>query len=336
MDLFGTHSIGSPALWLGFVGLVVAMLAIDLGVFHRKAHEVSLREAATWTVVWVTLSGLFAAAVHRWFGPEHALQFVTGYVIEKALSVDNVFVFVVIFSAFSVPPRLQHRVLFWGVLGALVLRAAFVFAGSALLSRFHFAIYVFGAVLVVTGIKLFRQKEEDIHPERSPLVRLFQRLVPMTHRLEGARFLVREGGRWVATPLLLALVAIEFTDVVFAVDSIPAIFAVTRDPFIVITSNLFAILGLRSMYFVLAGAVTKFRYLKVGLSLVLVFVGTKMVLSDAVEVPIVLSLAVIAGILGVAVAVSLLRPPGGGKRGASGAPRDGGHRRGDSVAASAP
>jgi tellurite resistance protein TerC len=314
MNVPGTHTIGSPALWLGFVALVVAMLAIDLGVFHRKAHEVTLREAAAWSVVWVALSGLFAGAVHRWFGPELALEFVTAYVVEKALSVDNIFVFVVIFAAFAVPPRLQHRVLFWGVLGALGMRAAFIFAGSALLQRFHATMYVFGGILLVTGIKLLLQKEEEVHPENNPLVRLFQRVVPMTHRYEGASFLARDGGRRVATPLLLTLVAVEATDLIFAVDSIPAVFAITRDPFIVFTSNIFAILGLRSMYFLLAGVVTKFHYLKVGLSFVLVFVGAKMVLVDVVKLPIAASLLAIVSILGVSIVASLLRPAARGVR----------------------
>jgi tellurite resistance protein TerC len=314
VNILDTHTIGSPALWLGLVAFVVAMLAIDLGVFHRRAHEVTLREAAAWSIVWVALSGLFAGAVHRWFGPELAVQFVTAYVVEKALSVDNVFVFVVIFAAFSVPPRLQHRVLFWGVLGALAMRAAFIFAGSALLQRFHATMYVFGGILLLTGIKLLLQKEEDVHPESNPLVRLFQRVVPMTHRYEGASFVVRDGGRRVATPLLLTLVAVEATDLIFAVDSIPAVFAITRDPFIVFTSNIFAILGLRSMYFLLAGVVTKFRYLKVGLSFVLVFVGAKMVLVDVVKLPVEASLLAIASILGVSVVASLVRPAASGVR----------------------
>jgi tellurite resistance protein TerC len=261
----------------------------------------------------VALALLFNAGVYAWFGPERGLEFTTGYLIEKALAVDNIFVFVVIFSTFAVPAAYQHRVLFWGVLGALVLRAAFIFAGGAFLQRFHWAIYVFGAILAVTGIKLLLQREQEIHPERNPLVRLFRRLVPVTTEYHGDRFTVVRAGRRYATPLLLALVAVEVTDLVFAVDSIPAIFAVTTDPFIVFTSNIFAILGLRSMYFLLAGVITRFVYLKVGLSIVLVFVGAKMLLMDVVKVPIGASLGIISAILTVSVIASLVRPPAAGR-----------------------
>ncbi len=302
-------TIGSPLLWAGFLAFVLAMLAVDLGVFHRKAHAVSLKEAGLWSAVWVALAGLFALAVHAWFGPQRALEFTTGYLIEKALAVDNIFVFVVVFAAFGIPALYQHRVLLWGVLGALVMRAAFILAGGAFLQRFHWAIYVFGGVLVLTGVKLLLQRNQELHPERNPAVRFFQRIMPVTHELHGDHFTVRQGGRRFATPLLLALVAIEVTDVIFAVDSIPAIFAVTRDPFIVFTSNIFAILGLRSMYFLLAGIVHRFVYLKIGLSFVLVFVGAKMLLVDVFKVPILVSLAVIAGILAASIVASLLRRP---------------------------
>ena len=303
------ESIDCPVLWLGFVAFVLAMLAVDLGLFHRKSHEVSVKEAAIWSGVWIALAVVFNGGVYVWFGADRALEFAAGYLIEKALAVDNIFVFVVIFGTFAVPAAYQHRVLFWGVLGALVMRAAFIFAGSALLARFHWAIYVFGGILVVTGVKLLLQRHHEVHPERNPIVRGLQRVFPVTSGYEGDRFTVRREGRRFATPLLLALVAVEITDVVFAVDSIPAIFAVTMDPFIVFTSNVFAILGLRSLYFVLAGIIRKFVYLKIGLAIVLLFVGAKMSLLDVVKVPIAISLAVIAAILGVSVLASLAKRP---------------------------
>jgi tellurite resistance protein TerC len=302
------ETIGSPLLWIGFLVFVLAMLAVDLGVFHRKAHEVSLKEAGIWSAVWVALSAVFAAGVYGFYGGQKALEFTTGYLIEKALAVDNIFVFVVIFTTFGIPALYQHRVLFWGILGALVMRAAFILAGGAFLARFHWAIYVFGGILALTGLKLLVQRNQEVHPERNPVVRAFQRFFPVTPRLAGEHFLVKQGGRWFATPLLLALVAVEVTDLIFAVDSIPAIFAITLDPFIVFTSNIFAILGLRSMYFLLAGIIHRFVYLKVGLSFVLMFVGAKMLLVDVYKVPIGASLAIIAAILGVSVVASLLRP----------------------------
>jgi tellurite resistance protein TerC len=302
------HSIGSPLLWVGFLVFVLGMLALDLGVFHKKAHTISLKEAGAWSAVWVSLAALFNIGLYAWFGSERALEFTTGYLLEKALAVDNIFVFVVIFAAFAIPAVDQHRVLFWGVLGALLMRAAFIVLGAALLQRFHFTIYVFGGLLAVTGIKLLLQKEQEIHPERNIAVRLFKKILPVTHELHGHHFTVVKGGKRLATPLLLALVAVEVSDVIFAVDSIPAIFAVTTDPFIVFTSNIFAILGLRSMYFLLAGIITKFHYLKVGLSVVLIFVGAKMLLMDVYKLPIVVSLGAIAGILGASVAASLLWP----------------------------
>src|SRR5437868_6673360 len=307
MELFGMETVGSPALWLGFIVLVLGMLALDLGVFHRKPHAVSLKEAGVWSAVWVGFAALFATAVYAWFGPERALEFTTGYLIEKALAIDNIFVFVVIFATFGVAAAYQHRVLFWGIIGALIMRAAFILAGGAFLQRFHWAIYVFGGLLIVTGAKLFADRNKQPHPEKNPVVRAFQRFFPVKSDARAGRFTVVEGGRRFATPLLVALITVEVTDVVFAVDSIPAIFAVTSDPFIVFTSNIFAILGMRSLYFLLAGVVTKFRYLTVGLSLVLVFVGAKMVLADVYELPVVASLAVIAAILAAAVIASLLR-----------------------------
>jgi tellurite resistance protein TerC len=308
------ETIGSPALWAGFIAFVIGMLAIDLGVFHRKAHEVSLKESALWSAVWVALAVIFNLGVYLWFGSERGLEFTAGYLIEKALAVDNIFVFVVIFTAFGVPALYQHRVLFWGVLGALVMRAAFILAGGAFLQRFHWAIYVFGGILAITGVKLLVQRHHEVHPERNPIVKLFRRFIPVTHEPAGARFTVLRDGRRYATPLLLALVAVEVSDLIFAVDSIPAIFAVTSDPFIVFTSNIFAILGLRSLYFLLAGVITRFAYLKVGLSVVLIFVGAKMLLMDIYKVPIGASLAIIAGILGLSVLVSLLKARGAESR----------------------
>jgi tellurite resistance protein TerC len=303
------ESIGSPVLWAGFIAFVLAMLAIDLGVFHKKAHEVSLKEAGIWSAVWVALALVFNVGVYYWFGPQRALEFTTGYLIEKALAVDNIFVFVVIFTTFGVPALYQHRVLFWGVLGALVMRAAFIVLGGAFLQRFHWAIYVFGAILAITGVKLLLQRNRELHPERNPVVRAFQKLFPMTTDFAGGKFTIVRNGRRLATPLLLALVAVEVTDLIFAVDSIPAIFAITSDPFIVFTSNIFAILGLRSLYFLLAGIITKFAYLKVGLSLVLIFVGAKMLLMDLYKIPIAASLGIIAAILTLSIVVSLLRAP---------------------------
>jgi tellurite resistance protein TerC len=296
-------------LWIGFTAFVLAMLVLDLSVFHRRAHDVRMREALIWTGVWIGMALLFNLGVYRWFGAKTGLEFLTGYLIEKALSVDNIFVFLVIFSYFRVPGALQHRVLFWGILGALVTRAIFIWLGAALLHRFHWVVYLFGAFLVFTGIKLLLQGESEVHPERNPVLRLFARLVPSVSDYRGARFSVVEAGRRYATPLLTVLVVVETTDLVFAVDSIPAIFAVTRDPFIVYTSNIFAILGLRALFFVLAGTMEKFHYLQVGLGLVLAFVGVKMLLADVYKVPIGISLGVIAALLAGSVVASLLLPP---------------------------
>jgi tellurite resistance protein TerC len=305
----GMETIGSPLAWAGFIGFVLALLAVDLGVFHRHSHEVSAKEAGIWSAVWVCLALSFAGGMWALSGPERALEFTTGYLIEKALAVDNIFVFVVLFAALGIPARYQHRVLFWGVLGALLMRAVFILIGGALLARFDWMLYVFGGVLALTGVKLLLQREQETHPENNPVVRWFQRVMPITPQLEGDRFSVVRDGRRYATPLLLALVAVEVSDLIFAVDSIPAIFAVTTDPFIVFTSNIFAILGLRSMYFLLANIITKFAYLKVGLSFVLMFVGAKMLLASVVHLPILLSLGIIAAILGGSILVSLWKAP---------------------------
>jgi len=302
------ESIGSIWMWGGFVAFVLAMLALDLGVFHRKAHAVTVKEAATWSLVWVALALAFNGLIWAGFGPDRGMEFLTGYLIEKALSVDNIFVFVLIFGAFSVPAAYQHRVLFWGILGALVMRALFVGLGAALLASFHWVIYLFGAFLLITGIKMLVLRDQGFDPRQNPVFRLFKRLVPAVDEYHGPAFTVVRDGRRYATPLLLVLVAVELTDLVFAVDSVPAIFAVTRDPFIVFTSNIFAILGLRSLYFLLAGIVHRFRHLKIGLSLVLVFVALKMLVVDLYKVPVAWSLGIIALLIGGSMLASRLLP----------------------------
>ncbi|MBM2802976.1 MAG: hypothetical protein HW419_869 [Deltaproteobacteria bacterium] len=299
----------SLLLWVIFNVFVLGVLALDLLVLHRKAHTVSLREALAWSCVWVSLAFLFGLGVYFVRGEEKALEFLTGYVIEWSLSVDNLFVFLVIFSYFAVPPLYQHRVLFWGILGALVLRAIFIATGTALLANFHWMIYVFGGFLVFTGIKLLFAGEEKIEPEKNPAVRLVRRFINITPDYQGQRFFIRKDGRLWATPLLLVLVVVETTDVIFAVDSIPAIFGITLDPFIVYTSNVFAILGLRALFFLLAGVMEMFRYLKVGLSFVLCFVGAKMMIADFYKIPIGVSLGVVAGILGISILASFLVRP---------------------------
>jgi tellurite resistance protein TerC len=301
-------SIGSP-LFLGlFLAVIGTLLVLDLGLFNRKAHEVKTREAALWSVFCISLSLAFNGWIYWQFGRQPALEFLTGYLIEYALSVDNIFVFILIFNYFAVPKQFQHRVLFWGILGALILRAVFIMLGAALLTAFHWAIFVFGGFLVYAGLKIVTQADVEIHPERNPVVGFFRRMMPMTPDWHGQKFLVRHGGKLFATPLLLVLVMVEATDVVFAVDSIPAIFAVTRDPFIVFTSNIFAILGLRALYFLLASVLHKFHYLKFGIGLVLVFVGAKMLVSDFYDVPIGVSLGVIVALLGGSIALSWLLP----------------------------
>src|SRR5512136_2653045 len=296
-------------LWIGFNVFVLAMLALDLGVFHRKAHVVKFRESIAWTAVWVLLALLFNAGVWHHYGSQKALQFFTGYLIEKSLSVDNVFVFALLFSYFAVPPVYQHKVLFWGILGALVMRAIVIAAGAALITKFTWIIYLFGAFLILTGIKMVVKREEEIHPERNPVVRWFKRLMPVTADYREDKFFVREKGLRMATPLFVVLLLVEFSDLIFAVDSIPAIFAVTKDPFIVYTSNVFAILGLRSLYFALAGVMDKFHYLKIGLGVVLSFVGVKMILAHtAWKIDTLVSLGVIVLILTTSVVWSLITP----------------------------
>jgi len=299
-------TLASPALWLGFAVLVVAVLAIDLGVFNRKAHVVKPREALVWTGIWVALALAFNGFIWLRFGAAPAEEFITGYAIEKSLSVDNLFVIYAIFTAFAIPAVYQHRVLFWGIIGAVVMRTIMVFAGVALLESFHWLIFLFGGFLVVTGIKMLVRKDERPHPEKSRFLRAFKRVVPVSNELHDGKMLVRVAGVLTATPLLVALIAIEGADAVFAVDSIFAIFAVTTDPFIVLTSNIFAILGMRSLYFVLSGAAERFAYVQPGLALVLVFVGVKMAITDWVKIPVGVSLAVIVVLVGGSVVVSLI------------------------------
>ena len=301
-------SIGSSAgLWIGFSLFILFMLSLDLGLFNRKAHTIRYREAAIWSAVWISFATIFAGIVFWYQGSHRGLEFVTGYLIELSLSVDNLFVFLLIFSYFQVPSRYQHRVLFWGVLGALVMRLTMIFVGASLINRFHWVIYIFGAFLVYTGLRMFVQKDIDIQPEENAIVRLVTRYVPLTRRYEEQKFFTRVNGRLTGTLLLLVLLIVEVADLVFAVDSIPAIFAITTNTFIVYTSNVFAILGLRSMYFLLAGVVEKFHYLKIGLAIVLTFIGVKMlVVAIGVVIPIWFSLVFVAVVLLSAVAASLV------------------------------
>jgi tellurite resistance protein TerC len=293
--------------WVGFLAFIIGVLALDLLVFTREGHQVSLREAAAWSAVWVGLAAAFAAVVAVWMGGAKSLEFITGYVVEWSLSVDNLFVFLVIFSYFRVPPEARHRVLFYGILGAIVMRGLFIAGGIALLNLFHWIIYVFGAFLILTGFRLAFQSDEHIEPEKNPVLRLARRFLPVTPAYEESRFIVRTAtGRRVATPLLLVLLVVESTDVVFAVDSVPAILAITRDPFIVYTSNIFAVLGLRALFFLIAGVLEYFRYLRYGLSAVLVFVGLKMLAADVYKFPPALSLAVISTLLGLSIAASIV------------------------------
>ena len=302
------ENVGTPLQWGFFFALVIGMLVLDLGVFNRREHRVGLREALFWSVVWTLVALVFNGWIYQRFGHRIGLEFLTGYIIERSLSFDNIFVFVVIFNYFAVPAKYQHRVLFWGILGALISRGLFIGMGTALLTRFEWLIFVFGAFLVYTGIKIFKESETEVHPERNPVVRLFQRFVPLTGQYSGKHFFVREDGRLKATPLMLVLVVVEATDVVFAVDSIPAVFGVTQNAFIVFTSNIFAILGLRALYFLLAGLMHKFHYLSYGLGLVLVFVGGKMLTHKWFEIPTEISLGIVLGILTLAIVGSLLRP----------------------------
>ena len=301
-------TIGSPLLWGLFLLLVFVLLAVDLGVIHRRVRRISIREAIVWSIVWTLVALAFNLWLASRFGHRAGVEFLAGYIIERSLSFDNIFVFIVILNYFVVPHSLQHRVLFWGILGALVSRGVFIALGAALLARFHWLIVGLGAFLVYTGIKVFRGAEVQVEPAKNPILRLFRRFVPMTSEYHGKRFFVREAGRHLATPLLLVILVVEATDIVFAVDSIPAVFGVTRDSFIVFTSNIFAILGLRALYFLIAGLMTQFHYLGYGLGAVLAFVGAKMLLQPWYEIPVEESLGVVLALLVVAVAASLLFP----------------------------
>jgi tellurite resistance protein TerC len=298
-------------LWVGFGIFVVVMMVLDLGVFHRTAHVIRIREALIWSAVWVSLALLFNVGVYFWKGPVKALEFLTAYLIEEALSVDNLFVFLMIFSYFRVDRLYQHRVLFWGILGAIVMRAFFIGMGVALITKFHWIIYFFGVLLIYTGINMAVQRDKEIHPERNPVLRLFRRWMPITGNYEGGRFFVKRMGRTMATPLFVVLLLVETTDLVFAVDSIPAVLAISQDPLIVYTSNIFAIMGLRSIFFALAGIIQLFQYLQYGLSVILVFVGLKMVLSDFYKIPVSVALGVVAGVLAISVVASIVWPPKG-------------------------
>jgi len=295
-------------MWILFNIFVLGMLALDLGVFHRKAHEVKFKEAITWSVIWILLALVFNFLVYLWHGTQSALEFLTGYLIEKSLSVDNIFVFLLIFEYFGVKSMYQHKVLFWGILGAIIMRAFFIFAGITLIKIFHPIIYLFGALLIFTGIKMAFQKEKEIHPEKNPVIKLFRRFFKITPDYVDGKFFVKQGRNLIATPLLVVLLVVESTDVMFAMDSIPAIIAITRDPFIVYTSNIFAILGLRALYFAIAGFVKLFRYFRYGLSIVLVFIGIKMLISDIYKIPTLVSLIVVFSIITVSILASVLIP----------------------------
>jgi tellurite resistance protein TerC len=301
-------TIGSPLLWGLFLLLVLVLLALDLGVVHRRQRPIRIREAIVWSIVWILLAFAFNLWIYRSFGRQAGLEFLAAYVIERSLSFDNIFVFVVLFNYFAVPDHLQHRVLYWGILGALVARGLFIGLGAALLARFDWLLGVLGLFLVYTGLKVLRGEEVRVEPAKNPVFRLFQRFVPLTAEYHGKRFVIRRDGRRLATPLLLVIAVVEATDVVFAVDSIPAVFGVTRDSFVAFTSNIFAILGLRALYFLLAGLMTQFRFLSYGLGLVLAFVGAKMVLHRWIEIPTGWSLGIVLTVLAVAVAASLLFP----------------------------
>lgn len=291
--------------WIGFSAFVLTMLAVDLGIFQRKPREVSLKEALGWSAVWIGLAMVFNVGIYHRHGGEKALQFLTGYLVELSLSVDNLFVFLLVFGYFKVPAQYRHKVLFWGILGALIMRAVFIAAGVTLIAKFHWIIYVFGALLVASGIKMTLQKNKEMLPERNPMLKLFRRVMQVSPEYQGGQFFVKQHGQTLATPLFVVLLILESTDLVFAVDSVPAVLAITPDPFIVFTSNAFAILGLRSMFFALEGVMKRFHYLHYGLSAVLVFVGTKMLLAGFYKIPTWVSLSVIVSILSVSMIASL-------------------------------
>ena len=295
-------------MWGGFIIFILGLLILDLKVLQKDDHEIKVREALGWTGFWIVLALMFNAGVYYFEGTQKALEFLTAYLIEKSLSVDNIFVFLMVFSYFGIPPKYQHRVLFWGIIGALIMRAAFILVGVALLERIHWIIYVFGAFLIFIGIKMALEKEKEIHPEKNPVLKYFRKIMPVTKEFVGHDFFTKKGTRWAATPLFVVLLVIESTDVVFAVDSIPAVLAISHDPFIVYTSNVFAILGLRALYFAIAGVMRLFHYLNYGLAFILVFVGIKMILADFYKLPVSVALGVIAGVLAISVIASLMFP----------------------------
>ncbi len=294
--------------WIGFLTFILFMLILDLGVFHKKDREIKFKEAVLWTIFWITLSLIFNVLIYFTSGEKPAIEFLTGYFIEKSLSIDNIFVFVMIFSYFKVPLKYHHKVLFWGILGALIMRAIFIFSGVALISKFHWIIYLFGAFLIFTGIKMFFEKDKDIHPEKNPVLNLFKKIFPVHTAYEDGHFFIKKNSRYYATPLFLVIIFVETSDIIFAVDSIPAVLSITRDPFIVFTSNVFAILGLRSLYFAVSGVMQYFRFLSTGLSAILIFVGAKMLLDSFYKIPTGYSFLIITFIVTAAIIASVFIP----------------------------
>lgn len=296
-------------LWIIFGATIATLLVLDLAVFNRRKSGYTMKAAIVWSIFWISLALIFNAAVYYWRGSETALEFLAGYIIEESLSVDNLFVFLMLFSYFKVAKNYQHKVLFWGILGVLIMRAIFIFVGIALIEKLHWLIYVFGAFLIFTGIKMALQKDKEILPEKNPVLRIFRKLMPVTEGYEGDKFFVKKAGRFFATPLFIVVLVVETTDVVFAVDSIPAVLAITTDPFVVYTSNIFAVLGLRALFFVLSGFMQLFHHLSYGLSVILAFVGVKMVIADFYKIPVGVALAVVAGVLCISVITSMIWPP---------------------------
>jgi tellurite resistance protein TerC len=296
-------------LWTGFIFFIIGMLVLDMLVLQKKNREISIKEAILWTLFWIVLSLIFNVGIYFYMGFNYALEFLTGYLIEKALSIDNIFVFIIIFTYFDIPAKYQHKVLFWGILGAIVMRAAFIFAGVALIKELHWVVYILGAFLVYIGVRMAVKKEKEIHPEKNPVLRAFNELFPVATGYKGEKFFLKKAGRITATPLIIVLIVIETTDIVFAIDSIPAILSITVHPFIVFTSNVFAILGLRALYFAISGVMRLFAYLHFGLSAILVFVGVKMLITDFYKIPVSIALIVVGGILTVSIILSLLLPP---------------------------
>jgi tellurite resistance protein TerC len=297
----------SPAIWAGFIGFVFLLLAVDLGVFHKKSHTVSFKESIIWSAVWIALAMVFSLVILQWRGEADFMLFITGYVIEKSLSVDNLFVFLLIFSYFKTPNQYQHKILFYGILGALIMRAIFIGAGIAIIQQFSWVIYIFGGFLIFTGLKMLKPNEEEADLENNFVLKLTKKIIPSTEKMDSNHFFTKVNGKWLATPLFITLIFVEFSDVVFAIDSIPAIIGITTDPFLVFTSNVFAILGLRSLYFALKGFSDMFHYLKYGLAVILVFIGTKMCISHFYHVPVWVTMMVIFGVLIISMVVSLAK-----------------------------